>query len=270
MIPLSITTPFWKFTRTIKRKGPSSWNELTRRQLIRLASVLFEGEADKDKLKIKITKVLFNLKWYHIFLMSSAQLAYLNTFFSFILDKNELTDNKFPSIRIGFRRFYGPIGDFSTLKGREWTDAADAFREYTQTNDSQYLDLLVAILWRPRNQKANPKREDWKGDYRIPYNPFTAEERAKEMAKLDYRIKLAILIWFRGCWEEWEQMFPRLFSGTGEQVENFGWKETMQKLTGNTFGSLEETEGSFMWNLILKMEIDLKDEEIQKLKSKTK
>ena len=268
MIPLSISIPIWKFTLTFRRKGPSSWNEITPKQLIRLAEVLYSGIEDQDKLKIKITRILFGLKWYQIFLMSSAQLAYLNTFFNYIFEKNSLTENKFPSLRIGFSRFYGPLGDFSSLKGKEWTNAADAFREYVQTGEEEYLNLLIAILWRPRNKEAKPEREDWDGDFRLPYNTFTAERRAKVMAKLDYRIKLAILIWFRGCWEEWEQYYPRVFTANGEQVENFGWMETMQKLTGTTFGSLNETEESPMWKLLLKMEIDLKDQEIQERKNK--
>lgn len=268
MHSLTLKIPFWRFTRTINRKGPSSWNELTSDQLIRLAAVLYGGEQDLDKLKIKITKTLFGLKWYQIFLMSPAQLAYLNTYFNFILEGNELTENKFPVLRSGFKKFYGPIGDFSTLKGKEWTDAANAFREYCQTGEDKSLDLLIAILWRPRNKKADQKREDWNEDFRIPYNQFTAERRAKSFAKMDRRIKLAILIWFRGCWHEWEKTFGRVFTATEEEVENYGWTETMQKLTGTTFGSLSETEESLMWKLLLKMEIDLKDQEIQERKSK--
>ena len=267
MIPLSITYPIWKFTRTIKRKGAGSWNELSSKQLLRLVKVLYSGEEDKEKLKIRITKALFSLSWYHIFLMSPFQLSYLNSFFSFILDKNELTENKFPSLRIGFSKFYGPLGDFSNLKADEWTDAAEAFRSYIRTNDVKQLDLMIAILWRPKNAEADPEREDWFGDYRIPYNPFTAEARAKKIAKLDFAVKLAILIWFRGCWEDWEQTFPRLFSSNEEHAESFGWMETLQKLSGPTFGSIKETKSTWMWNLLLKMEIDLKDAEIQKRKT---
>lgn len=267
MIPLSLTYPIWKFTRTIKRSGPTCWNDLTPKQLLRLVSVLYSGETDPEKLKIKITRVLFNLRWHHIFLISAAQLAYLNTFFGFILDKNELTENRFPFLRVRFRKYYGPVGSFSTLKAEEWTHAADAFREYTSTNDEKYLDLLIAILWRPKNPKADPESEDWMGDYRIPYNEFTVEGRAKKLAKIDFRTKLAILLWFRGCWAEWEEMFPRLFSATSGQAESFGWMETLQKLSGQTFGNIKETKTTWMWNLLLKMEIDLKDDEIQKRKN---
>lgn len=268
MIPLTITIPFWRFTRTIFRSAPRTWNELTHNQLIKLAGIIFQPEEDKNRMRIKITKLLFGLRWYHIFAMSPVQLAWLNTFFDFVLEKNALTDNKFLTICAGRQQLYGPIGDFSTLKGKEWTHAAEAFREYIETNDPDQLDLLIAILWRPKNKKADPKSESWADDYRISYNQFTAERRAKRLAKVDQRIKMAILIWYRGCWEEWEEIYARIFSATGEQVENYGWAETMQKLTGTTFGSLNEAEESLMWKLLLKMEIDLKDQEIQDRKSK--
>lgn len=267
MPTLSLKIPIWKFTRTINRKAPASWNELSREQLFRLIDVIYTPEDSLDKLKIRITRILFGLSWHHILLMTPFQLAYLNSFGAWVLEGNELTDNKILTIRQKFSKYYGPIGDFSSLKGKEWTDADEAYLEYNRTKDEKALDLLIAILWRPRNKKVSPKDESWNGDHRVPYNRFTAEQRAKRFAKLNPLVKLAIFTWYQGCRLEWEKFYERVFSGSGEDVENYGWMETMQKLSGSSFGNLFETEETYMWKLLLKIQIDLKDNEIMERKN---
>jgi hypothetical protein len=280
MHTLSISIPIWKFTLRIKRQAPGNWNELSKKQLLQLVDILYIPDMDKHEKQIRVTRLLFNLNWIHIMLMSPAQLAWLNTFFYFITDpdkvedeaeKAPLTDNKITVIKQGRDKYYGPVGDFEQLSGREWTAADEAFREYCQTGEEAQLDQLIAILWRPRNTNIDMKSESFKGDCRMPYNSFTAEFRAKRFAKLDYRIKLVVLLWFRGCRHEWEQVYEKVFSGSAaENIENYGWMETMQKLSGTTFGSLEETENTPMWKLLLKMQIDIKDHEYQESKMKNK
>jgi hypothetical protein len=270
MHTLTVKTPIWRWYKTTRHTGPGSWNELSRKQLLQVAEII-STEPDTDKQKVKLTKALFGLKWHHIFLMSPEQLAYLNTFFGFILKGNELTDNKILHIRQGRDKYYGPLGDFSTLTAKEWTAADGAFLEYCRSGEEEQLDLLIAILWRPKQGSASSKSEDWRGDYRMPFNQFTAEFRAKRFTKLDRRIKLAILIWYRGCRQEWEQFYERVFSGSGaEQVENYGWMETIQKMSGTSFGNLHDTELTPMWKLLLKMQIDIKDQEIAKANERTR
>src|SRR5690606_20317237 len=181
-----------------------------------------------------------------------------------------LTENKIDTIKANGVTLFGPIGNFETLSAEEWTDADNAYMDYSQSKDPTALDRMVAILFRERVKDVSPDVLYWTGDYRIAYNEHQVKLRTRYIERIDPRIKLAVLIWYQGCRHEWEEVFERVFKGSKEDIENFGWQETIQKISGSTFGNLKETERTPMYKLMLNMEITLKDEEIRKQKEKTK
>jgi hypothetical protein len=84
------------------------------------------------------------------------------------------------------------------------------------------------------------------------------------MERVPLAVKLAVLLWWKGCRREWEDVFERVFQAKGEGPESFGWQETLLKLSGSEFGDLNSTQRTYMYKLMLKMEITLKDEEYRK------
>ena len=268
--------------KKLKFKAAKEFNQLTRGQLIKLSRLIFLPYPEPDKehsrknhlfeieRKTLAMKILFGLKSRHLFYFTSDQLAWMNTYARWVFDgQSFLTDNKVLTIRTGwFKKLHGPIGDFQTLKAAEWTDADSAYLEYLRTADEKELNNLIAILYRPRNKKIKVNSEDYKGDIRIPYNSHSVEKRAKKIARLNPGIKYSILLWYRGCRKEWEDMFDKVFEGgTKEQVENYGWQETIQKVSGKAFGSMTDTEETLMYKILLNMQIEIKDHLYWKQKS---
>lgn len=250
--------------KTIKRSIPENWNEMSQKQVKRICQLLYAPKMDIYRFRILAVKHIFSLSWLQI-LMIRERLVDLFQFVKFIEDANLLTRNPYPSIKIGFIKLYGPLGDFSTLKAEEWTEADTAFMEYNQSREDKDLDRFLAVLYRPRQKDMGPDHPKWQGDYRLPYNEHTVNYRAKILAKLDKSVKTVIVTWYMACRTEWETVFERVFRESGEMgMENFGWQETVQKLSGSTFGDLETTMGNYMYRLMLNMEITLKDEEIRK------
>jgi len=253
--------------KTIHRNMPSSWNELSREQLVTIAGLL---HSDKNiyEFRIEALKCLLRLRWMHIFLLRE-RLVDIYPFIKFLEEENNLTENKIDTIKANGVTLYAPIGNFETLTADEWTDADNAYMDYSQSKDPTALDRMVAILFRERQKDVEPGSEYWNGDYRMPYNEHQVKLRMRYIERIDPHIKLAVLIWYQGCRHEWEEVFERVFKGSKGDIENFGWQETIQKISGSTFGNLKETERTPMYKLMLNMEITLKDEEIRKQKEKS-
>jgi hypothetical protein len=270
MVDLKIKYPLWLFgQQTHKCQVPASWNELTSVQLSRVAALLFSGQKDISFLRIKLLRVLMGLKWHHLFLIGGERLIDLFPFIKFIEEEISLTDNKVTFIDVDKNRFFGPAGNFSTLSAEEWTDADEAYMDFRQSNETKDLDRLVATLYRKRVPGMWPRHPQWNGDYREPYNEYAVPWVTIAMAKVDINIKLAVFLWYQGCRREWEEIFERVFKAKEELgPQSFGWQETMLKLSGAEFGDLKKTQHTYMYKLMLKMEVTLKDEEYRKEQEK--
>jgi hypothetical protein len=270
MVEVEIIIPRkWLKDRVIKRQVPSEWNELSAEQLCVISEALHSGKLNTYEFNILMVKVLFGLKWFDLMAISD-RIVDLKPFFAWVLEKNTLTRAFITQIDLSkrWRKYfksdllYGPVGSFETLKAREWTHADTAFMAYCQSKDIADLDEMIAILFRKRDEKVKSDSEDFKGDYRVPYNDFTVSIRKEQIKNVPEGVKYAILTWYMGCRAEWESLFERVFTGSGESagVESWGWAETIQKIAGPTFGSLEYTENTYMWKLLMNMEITMKDQ----------
>lgn len=243
---------------------PSTWNELSTKQLLQVAGLLYLREVDQYRFRIELLRIVLQLKWHHLMMLGGAYLIELFPFVKFIEEEITLTENKIEDIKVERWRFFGPIGNFSTLTAEEWTAADEAYIDFKSSNEVEHLDKLVAILYRKRVPGLWPRHSEWKNDYREPYNEYAVHWRKLTISKIDPRIKFAILIWYQGCRREWELVFERVFKNKAEGPESFGWEETIMKLSGSEFGSHEQTQHTYMYMLMLKMEVTLKDEEFRK------
>lgn len=243
---------------------PAIWNELTSEQLIRVAGLLFSRQTDPYRIKISLLQILMSFKWHHLQIIGGERLIDLFPFIDFISEEIRLTENKITELKLRGIRFFGPIGDFSTLTGDEWTEADEAYIEFSQTQEESALNRMMAILFRPRQKGMWSGHSQWMNDYRVPYSEGTIKNRIPYMERVPLAVKLAVLLWWKGCRREWEEVFERVFQAKGEGPESFGWQETLLKLSGSEFGDLNSTQRTYMYKLMLKMEITLKDEEYRK------
>jgi hypothetical protein len=269
MVELEIIIPL-KFLSDKKHRVsvPSSWNELSRSQLESIAGLLAQEQKSVYAFRIKVLEILAKLSKMTVFQIGAERLVDLFAFVEWVEQDIELTDNKVLDIKCKGVRFMGPIGDFSSLTCGEWTDADEAYLDYLQTNKEESLDRLMAILYRERDKKMSPKNPLWKNDYRLPYTEATVKGRIPYMARIPMPTKLAVLFWWKGCRQEWEAVFERVFKDKGAGPESFGWQETVIKLSGAEFGDLEKTQSTAMYKLMLKMEITIKDDEYQQQQMK--
>jgi hypothetical protein len=263
MIKLEIRFPvLFGLTRRLRVNMPASWNELTRKQLIPLAGLLHSSPDSIYEFRIKALKVLTKLSLVQLLGLGD-RIIDLYPFLHFLESENELTQNKIESITIGWfsgKTLHGPIGAFETLTADEWTEADDAYIEFRRASSNAALDRFFAILFR----EAAPDADQFKTDYRIPFQEGMEKHRLTLVQKIPRDIKLAVVLWWTGCRREWESVFERVFTAKGEGPESFGWQETLLKLSGAGFGDLGSTQRTYMYKLMLQMEVTLKDEEYRK------
>lgn len=251
----------------IIRQVPSSWNELTEEQLLHVCRLLYVDNGDIYRFRIAAIRYLLNLSWLET-LMIRDHLVDLFPYVAFLEEENTLTENKLLKIQTGEITFYGPIGGFETLRADEWTEADQAFIDFSASKDIADLDRMLAILYREAIPGMNPGNPHWRKDFRQTFIEEQVELRQRIITEISAAHKFAVLTWYAGCRREWEAVFPRVFKQGKSDVESFGWQETIQKISGDTFGSLRETEDTYMYKLMLHMEITMKDEEERRKQEK--
>ena len=243
----------------IKSDIPSSWNELTEKQLLKVCQLLYVDSGDIYRFRIAVLSHFLGLSWLETLTIRD-RLVDLYPYIKFLEAENTLTDNKIITINSDPIIFHGPIGGFETLNVEEWTEADQAFIDFSSSKDINDLDRLVAVLYREALPGMGPGHSAWRKDLRQTFIEEQVTLRQRVLSEISQAHKFAILTWYAGCRKEWEEVFYRVFKENKSDGESFGWQETIQKLSGSTFGNLKETEQTNMYKIMLHMEITMKDE----------
>mgnify|MGYP003487987663 FL=1 len=168
----------------ITKLTPSTWNELTPRQLIYVASQ-WQGwkhiELSKQKgiatakqraidfSRIALLQQLLDINPFNIFSptrrafnnVAPEQMVDLLKTTDFIFAENTLTENKFHKIG----KLYGPRSELKYLRIGEFAYTETAFLRYHNTGKAEHLNNLCAILYRPIAKGAHLTRNQSKAAY---------------------------------------------------------------------------------------------------------
>lgn len=224
---------------------PQSWNELNLDQLLYVAkfweSWKLMAKANVTLLRAKALLFVqlmngntrFNLKSRidRISKLTNEELFELTELTSFIFKANTLTVCPFPVLRFGFKKFYPPNDNLGNIKAEEFHFADMFYLQYVNHDHDKALDYMIATLYRP---KLNGSR--------IPFNYEKIEPYSKTL-RLSYEEKQAILLWYIGCREKMVENNKDLFSAPNEaSARNNGWLPIIMALSGDKFGSFNETK----------------------------
>lgn len=195
---------------------PSSWNELTRTELLIICSdmVLLESKGYEAKVNMLINlitlraagqKIKLPKRWQQNLSINDVAESGLDTI-NFLFDSIRLTNQLLPTIGIKREAFYhGPAKDFDDLRCGEFEDAQFFFSSYKDKGELKDLAMLSSILWR---QFTDGKR--------ITYKNYDAEKNVAAFLKLPGEMLLANFFWFAGCMLHLPEIFPKTFEGDGD------------------------------------------------------
>jgi hypothetical protein len=245
-----------------KKDVAESWNELTREQLLQLMPILYGAYTDLQRQRIELLWVLFGINWALGLAITPVQYAQILPLTDFLLAETVgLTTQLLPSVQLRWyhRRLWGPADSLRNVSFLEFVFADSYFMAYANSQDEQWLHKLLAVLYRPQRFPYRPNSTTYGGDRRQDFNENLVEARAQQLAQLPMAEQRAILTWYRGCRQALEQKYPLVFTPEHEQqaVDNSGgWAHVLREMSGQAFGTLEQTGRENLHTVLAKMEDD--------------
>lgn len=231
---------------------PDKWNELNVKQSIEVARLLFAKnlKLTKQQWNYAVLYCLLNFKWYkplavYRFLQVPKTLVVMGMFplTEFITKENKLTDFKMKRFRVGFTYFYAPADDLKNLTIDEFRFTDPLYINYKKTKNIDFLDALVAVLYRPKRKDYNPSSPEFNGDVREDFNEHLTVKYAKKVAKLSEHKKHLIYLAYEGARNQIITDCPNLFNSSEKikQGRDFGLSGLILELAGGKFGTFPET-----------------------------
>ncbi|MVN77749.1 hypothetical protein GO988_15555 [Hymenobacter sp. HMF4947] len=236
----------------ITRQVPATWNELTRKQLLRVLAELYAAPRPGRQLRL-----LHLLTGFPLPLLATqpvvvlAQLLPLTHWLN--SEAHLLTEQLLPSLVIPGRRlsepattWHGPRGYLQNLLFGEFMFADTFFVLYCLHGTQDLLDQFLTVLYRPARRGASPEDDDWNGDVRLAFNEHQLETRTPRAFRIDALQKLAVVTWYRGCRALLAQEFPDVFVAADEDDKTRAkqapdWSRVLRQFAGGAFGPVENT-----------------------------
>lgn len=226
--------------------APSAWNELSQEDLLIIASAASENISTLQA-EIFIALQLFKIKRKQFRLLTSEHRAAIVELVRWIETERVIDKNIIPHFRHRWKKYHGPNVEYDNITGNEFMFAENAFIKYHQSRDPQYLDELVAILYRPH------RKGEIINDIRADCTIYSIIERGKTFKSLSLELKTAIFLNYQG-WRNWlideySVIFPKNASTDNEDQEEPAepespvsmWDLTWRKLAeSGTFGTYQQ------------------------------
>ena len=235
---------------TFTRQVPSTWHELTRRQLLRLLPEVYARPCPDRRLRL-----LAALSGYPLPLLAGlapvvlGQLLPLTDWLA--SERHRLTEQLLPTLAVASRvgqaaTWHGPLGQLRNLLFGEFIFADTFFVLFCLHGQAKFLDQFLTVLYRPARAGADPDAPDWTGDVRQPFNEHQLERRTPRVARVPHAHKLAVLTWYRGCRAQLADEFPDVFAAAEDEAGSQDkqapdWGRVLRKLSGGAFGPVQQT-----------------------------
>lgn len=249
----------------LTKQVPSTWDELTRKQLLRVLAEFYS--APKPGRGLRLLHVLSGFPLPRLGTQPVVVLAQLLPLTHWVdSETHRLTAQLLPTLQIPGRHvterpttWHGPLGEFRNLLFGEFLFADTFFVLFTLHGKQELLDQFLTVLYRPARRGASPEREDWTGDVRLPFNEHQLETRTPRVARVPLLEKLAVLTWYRGCRAQLGQEFPEVFVAADEDTQTSGkqapdWGRVLRKLSGGAFGTVAQTAGQPLRLILAEMQ----------------
>jgi hypothetical protein len=250
---------------------PSTWNELTAKQLFAITHLLHTNYTPeyKEYLLLKAMLGFGNLRY--AFLPNDAKYRMM-PFVEWIANKEEvLTELPFNcySKNIFSSKLFAPAKAFENLTMLEFHYTEVAYKFLIETDDEKYLNELIAVLFRHKKENYDTAKNS-DGDCRIAFNPNEIDYRVKIVKPWKLSVKQAILLWYDGCRQTLIKDYAEVYSGTSEGSNYYAGLYTMiRSLAGDKYGTIDKIEQLNVITAHLECSILLEESEKQKAQLNT-
>jgi len=238
----------------IRRSLPSTWNELTREQLLYVSS-LFTLKLTLIEFRVKSLFEFLSVKRKTLKRIAPEDAFTLCESLDFLNKEVNLTRNLLPVIKAGLRKYHGPADAMVYCTFGEFTLACSALDEFQKTGEEKYLNELVAILYRPNKvfwfiRKYFTDNQDPRGKFMNR----AFKKRARKFSRVDHCVKYSIYLFFNGVLNSLPALYPYVYQEKNEAGDHdIGWASLIISLAdGKTDDkSLETIMNSNLYNVFI-------------------
>jgi hypothetical protein len=217
---------------SINIQMPTSWNQLTAKQLLFISKLFIRGLTEAEFLSLAVIK-LTGLRvvdkesdpLQHVFKKDGKKFTMnvyqFHTFCNearFLLEEPEFDKQLFPMIRIGLRRYYGPADRLMNMTFGEWLQTDIFFRHYQRTKERKFLEMAVACMYRTRDRKKI-RSKHYDGDPRVTFNEYLVEKQAIKFRRVPMAKLKAISVFFSGSMKKLKNMYPLTLDGVSSSAQ---------------------------------------------------
>lgn len=216
---------------------PGSYNELSARQLIAIASLLQTQETE-EVVRLKALQILTGYGRWRFCLFDADMKARMLPLTDWVFKENTLTDQLLPQ----YKGFDGPKGEFDNTTLAEFHFTEVAYQQFlTGEEKEEALNTLVAVMYR-KPKFLYDKKRDKDGDSRLPFNANLLPYNSKKIACWPLSIKLAILMFYDGCRQHLAVSYEKIFRGGKGGDHKAGMFGIIRGLAGTKYGDFDKVE----------------------------
>jgi hypothetical protein len=174
----------------------------------------------------------------------------------FLFCKNLLTNWLIPSVWQGVFKYHGPKNGLANVTIHEFGLCEHCYEKFQLTKNHEYLDTLMAILYRPRRFWGIDD------DIRVKLTTYGYVRRAKRFKKLPERIKVAVLLNYEGCRNALHMKFKDVFT-PGKKAKKGAeklqkpqivtWSKIIEAGANDIFGPLADTRISNLHDFLSRL-----------------
>lgn len=232
---LKYISRYWKSWIDIEKIGESFLKIRTQ-----LFYVLMNcDEQLKKDFFINSTKVLDNEELYNLLFLVD-----------WVFERNTLTKNIFPILKVNSTDFYGPNNGLKNITCIEFAISESFFKSYNTKNDIESLNSLIGCLYRNTD---NTKKF---GDLREDFNKDKIEFYSAIFSELDEEIKQCILLWYIGCRNKIISNFNIIFKGNeNDKPSEYGFLGLIMNMAGGKFGDFEKTSNTNLFLFLMEVKL---------------
>jgi len=235
---------------------PEKWNELSRKQLIRIMEV-FHKDVTVEKANVLFFRTMAGLSWFRMKtrLIDVLEHMHLVEWLYEENDENLLTRNLIPE----YKDFHGPADDFGNVSVLEYFWGEFFFQKWEETGEQQHLDMLAATLYRPLRKGVYDHKVNPDNDHREPFNQNLIETYYTTVCKWPKPVKLAIAKLYRNNFIAIRNKYPDPFESSGGSPSRFGFVPLLRDVAeSGHYGTFSDVEKMnihlFFMDLCISME----------------
>lgn len=224
----------------------SEWNELNKKQLLKLA-IIVHAKLPIEVAKQRITQAISNLCTAKYLLLPLQFRYHAEAYADWVLSKeNSLTVQLLPRVTNGLlgTTLWGPETDFGNLTLVEFHYTETAYHQLIHDKNADALDELIAVMYRPGKEYYNHGRNR-EGDHRIAFLPGDISYVKSIVSQWPNDYKLAVLLWYDGCRNELIKNYNIVYpEGKKMKSKNLfdGLYKMMRTLSGDKYGTIDKVE----------------------------